>query len=412
MPRDVAADLIGLARSSVILAPALLVPGAVNLALFPLLTRAMSVDTVGTYALVAGLIAFAPIATSFWLESAIVRYGYVGGPGLSQRDLSRGRLASIAGAAGLTLVGTFVVTRGDLTLAITAAAMAMIVVRFTISLAPLRARAGFGRYSLLVSTRSILGLPLAFGGALAAGPLGAIVGQNISQLGLSTLSQDSTSETVTNGIGLRRAFAYGMPVASMNVAATALSVADRYIIDLSRTLGEVAVYAAAYVILEQIFRLLPAIASTVVAPTVYRWWAAGDRRRARAVILAGLAVVVALESALLLTVLFAGDFWSSLLGSTYGSAGRIALPLGLGLLVHAASQMVGLLYTAQERVRVLAINFGIAALLNVGLNLLVVPTFGIVGAAWVTCATYILLLILNVAGQVVAGSAGVRGVRP
>lgn len=403
MRADLKAEFKRLLRSSIALAPGLIVPGIVNVAMYPLLTRAMSADDVGTYALVAGLVAFSPIAASLWLESAIVRYGFSGGPGLGNRDIARGRTLSLCAAAAITLLGTLLVTHGNGGLSVAASFMAIIVVRFTISLAPLRATGRFARYSLLTSVRSLLGLPLALLGGMTLGPLGAVVGQNVAQLGLAAPQRESVAAAERGGISLRQAFMYGAPIAAINVAATALSIADRYIIQLSRPLAEVAVYAAVYVILEQMFRLLPAIASTALAPSVYRLWSNGYRSRATSMILSALAIVVALDILLLAAVMAAGDIWVPLLGTAYGAANRIAAPLGIGLVLHSANLLVGLLYTAQERVRILAVNFGIAAAVNVGMNLVVVPRFGIEGAAWVTCLTYGLLLVMNVAGQTFAG---------
>jgi O-antigen/teichoic acid export membrane protein len=149
--------------------------------------------------------------------------------------------------------------------------------------------------------------------------------------------------------------------------------------------------------LEQAFRLIPVAANAGIAPSVFNAWARGHRSQGQATILRVLALVMAGELLLFSAAIIFADKWTAVLGPEYSGARLLVVPLGLGLLMHAATHITHLVYLAQERTRALAVNFGVASLANILANLAVVPAFGIVGAAWTTTATYGLLLVLTLA---------------
>lgn len=389
------ADYLLPVRASIAYAPALVIPGIASLAIYPLLARAMNPDQLGTYALLSGLLAASPIVCSYWLEAAIVRYAFEAGAGLGPPALRRGTILAIAGTALLTFFAALLTT-ADVGVAAVAASMSAVIVQFSVRVAQLRARGDFTRYGALLSLRSVAGLPLAVFGGLSAGPAGALVGQHISQLALSPFVRTKAeARPAGRTISLGDAFKYGLPVSLMNAGAIILSVGDRYIIRMSQPLAEVAVYVTAYMVLDQAFRLIPAAASAGIAPSVFNAWSRGQRNQAIAEIFRTLGLVIAGELLLLLVAVLFTEKWTALLGPDYVGARLLVVPLGLGLLMHAANQPISLVYLAQEQTRTLATNFGIASLANILINLAVVPIFGIIGAAWTTTATYGLLLLLN-----------------
>jgi O-antigen/teichoic acid export membrane protein len=274
--------------------------------------------------------------------------------------------------------------------------MSAVVVHFSLRVIQLRARGDFTRYGAILSIRSVVGLPLAFFGGLTAGPAGALAGQHIAQFPLGAFAKTRAGpRAFGRSISLREAFKYGVPVSLMNVGASILSVGDRYIIRLSQPLAEVAVYATAYMVLEQAFRLIPAAASAGIAPSVFNAWARGDRSQAIAQIFRTLGLVMVGELVLLALAVAFADRWTALLGPDYIDTRLLVVPLGLGLVMHAANHPLTLVYLAREETRALATNFVIASVANILINLAVVPSYGIVGAAWTTTATYGLLLLLN-----------------
>ena len=387
--------LVGqLAHAFARFAPSLVVPGLVNLLLYPLIGRLLPRDDLGVFALASGIVAFAPILCSNWLEAAILRFGYQDGQALDRRDQSRATAAALAASGVTTALLVAVAVRPDPELVVSCALMGIVSVAFMIGLAPLRAVGAFGRYSLLIGARSVLGLPCALIGAAAFGVPGAIVGLHGPQLLLLLISRTRTAPETT--VPLAQAVKYGLPVASMNVAASVLSIADRYILSFSQPIGAVAVYVATYVTMEQLLRFVPAAISAAIAPTVYRTLAAGDGFSAGRILVGASVVTIAADAIILAGLVVLSPVWLAALGSGFDAASGIVAPLGFGMVAHGVNQIMAVRYTALTQVGGLAINVGLAVVINIALNVALVPTFGILAAAWATAISYSCLLALNI----------------
>jgi O-antigen/teichoic acid export membrane protein len=374
--------------------PSLVVPGIANLLLYPLISRLLSLNELGAFALASGIVAFAPILCSNWLEAAILRYGYRDGEALSHRDWRRASATALILAGVMTAILVAIAVRPAVPLVVACATMGAASVGFVIAVAPLRAMGLFGRYSVLIGVRSILGLPGALLGAAAFGVPGAILGLYGPQLLLLPFARSPGTHRTT--LPLSRALRYGIPVSTMNVAASLLSIADRYVLSLSQPIGLVGIYVATYVTMEQCLRFVPSAASAAIAPTVYRALAAGDRSTARRILTGTTVLTVAADVAILVILIAFSSVWLPILGKGFGIADVIVVPLGLGMAAHAANQILAVRYSALEQVGGLAVNVWIAVATNIALNIVLDPTYGVVAAAWATAVSYGLLLLLNV----------------
>ena len=91
---------------------------------------------------------------------------------------------------------------------------------------------------------------------------------------------------------------------------------------------------------------------------------------------------------------------SGVLGFVYGrvfmSGGHALTVLSLSLAATFASTVLQQRLVVDDRQRILTVMAVAAAVANVGLNLLLIPRVGIVGAAWATVASEFLLLALGV----------------
>lgn len=173
-----------------------------------------------------------------------------------------------------------------------------------------------------------------------------------------------------------------LPIAASSLAISVYLNLDKLMIGLMRTQAEVGLYEAAYrlvgmsqvgaVILSQAF--FPALASA---------W--GDRAQtaghidayARAMFAFGLPVTAG--GALLagpLVVLYAGPAYA-------GAAPALAVLLGSAA-VSYLNMVYGQPLPAWDRQRAYAVAVAVGAAANFGLNLVLIPRYGIVGAAWAT----------------------------
>jgi O-antigen/teichoic acid export membrane protein len=84
-------------------------------------------------------------------------------------------------------------------------------------------------------------------------------------------------------------------------------------------------------------------------------------------------------------------------GSEYSRAGPALVVLALGFFTHAVSGPSGNALTALGETRIIMLDNVVVAVVNVGLNLLLIPRFSLLGAAVATTASYLLLNGLYVA---------------
>jgi O-antigen/teichoic acid export membrane protein len=169
-----------------------------------------------------------------------------------------------------------------------------------------------------------------------------------------------------------------------------MNVSDRYVIQFFRGAGEVGIYAANYSLAAGVGGLITAPVLLATHPLLMRAWDAGRRDVAERwlglivewYVVAGVLVVGVL-------VLFSADIAWLLLGAEF-RAGHRVLPIAMA---GAVAWQFGLYAQKplefEGRVRsVLGISVA-TAVLNVGTNLLLVPRFGYMAAAFSTVLAYV-----------------------
>jgi len=92
---------------------------------------------------------------------------------------------------------------------------------------------------------------------------------------------------------------------------------------------------------------------------------------------------------------FSEHILSFLFGSTYIDAKYALMILSLGTLFYAFSQFNSIIFTGLGKAKYMAVVAASLAVLNLVLNIFLVPLFGIVGAALSTALSYILLFLIS-----------------
>ena len=100
-------------------------------------------------------------------------------------------------------------------------------------------------------------------------------------------------------------------------------------------------------------------------------------------------LVVVSVPALVPFVLFPSAFVTAIYGSTYATGASALAVLAVGFAVHNVASAQWNLLEAKGESDVLAFNSAISAVTNVVLNLLLIPQYGILGAAIATVAAYL-----------------------
>lgn len=208
----------------------------------------------------------------------------------------------------------------------------------------------------------------------------------------------------TTGPAQRRTYLkYGVPIAAALVLDILLSVSDRFLIALF--LGEAAVgeYAAGYGVADKTVLLLCTWAAMAGAPLVMAAYEAGGARAAaeesrgliRTLLFLGIPAATGLA-------LVAAPLSEAMIGESVRAGARQIIPwialAGLlnGLIIHYYSEAFQLAHRTGERALLMIIPAG----LNIVLNLLLIPSFGLMGAVGATLVSYAIgLLVLAARGR-------------
>lgn len=142
----------------------------------------------------------------------------------------------------------------------------------------------------------------------------------------------------------------------------------------------------------QLVSIILLSANTLLAPRMASLYAAGKVEQLRHLITYSARVVTWLACLVTVSLIGVGQYYLEIFGPTYVTGWGALTILSLGQLINAATGSVGVLLNMTGHERHMVVSVGISALLNVGLNTLLIPRWGINGAA---IATTISLVFIN-----------------
>ncbi len=170
--------------------------------------------------------------------------------------------------------------------------------------------------------------------------------------------------------------------------------ADILILGLFRPAEDVGVYKVAV----QAAMLIPfglQAVNMVIMPYIARLHAEGDQRRLQRLVTQSARAILALALPLVLAFVFFGDaILSFAFGPEYVRGHTALILLSLGQLVNAAMGSVNVLLNMTGHERETLRGVAVAALANLILNFVLIPTFGLVGAAAATACTFVIWNLL------------------
>lgn len=190
-------------------------------------------------------------------------------------------------------------------------------------------------------------------------------------------------------VALRRMLRYSLPLVPAAFGMFVLHFSDRFLLSKMTTLEMVGIYAIAYK-----FGFL--IANVVMAPFGMIWenrlfiyYRSKERDALYNQVLAWFSAVV--MGAVLVLGLFADEAVSLLTAERYWPAAALVPVIAYAYLFNALNILfTGPLY-AEKRTGVVGAVTVAGAVINVALNLLLIPRFGVAGAAWATVLSFALI---------------------
>lgn len=253
-------------------------------------------------------------------------------------------------------------------------------------------------YALISFGRAVLGslLIILFVVALDLGPLGVVLGSVGSALvtavaGMAIYLRRTAVGPRWDGRISRSMLAFSLPLVPAALAGWGLNLADRYVLNASRGLVELGVYAVGYtggLVLNAL----------VVAPFILAWgaayWEIGRSDDAPRIIrrVLTLFTIGASAGALALTAI-GTDVIRLLLTPGFDDARYIVPFSAFGMVLYGVHQVAATGLNLSSRTGLLPLTMGAAAIANVALNLLLVPPLGMYGAGVATIAGYLVLAV-------------------
>lgn len=382
---------------------------------FPIFTRIFSVDEYGVLNLISASLMLLVAIAKLGVQHAIVRFYAEVKAGRRDVTLPQFHGTVVFGMTGLSLlialgwaVASQVVPEAwwnDPRVAGLLALTAILVaVRTTDSglLNILRAQERSALYSTYTVLKKYLGLGLILFALL-------FVWKNLYGFYLATIVAEVAAVTFLAVVmfrGVRYAprdfspslfrsmLVFGVPMIGYELAGTALAISDRYLIQVLLGSGDLGIYAAGYNLCEYVQLFLVAAIGQAIMPMYVRFWEEkGTTETARFIegslhyyLLLGLPVVAGLSAV--------GEDLLVLLASEKFRASAGVIPYIIaGLVLDGMVVMVGAGLYIQKRTLSLAALVVGSTVLNIVLNLLLIPKFGLVGAAGATLIAYLVLVV-------------------
>jgi O-antigen/teichoic acid export membrane protein len=201
----------------------------------------------------------------------------------------------------------------------------------------------------------------------------------------------------------RRAISYGMPLLVSSAAGLILSLSDRYMIQFMLGARAVGLYSVGYDISDKAMKLsFFAIAGACYPVAIRTFTAHGEIESARLIsrvtrlcIVVMMPIAVALIAARHLIIVV-------MAGSAFADAAPVLPWIAAGVLCLSISQLISQIFLLRENTRLLMWMLVVAAVLNGGLNLILIPRLGIMGAAYSTLVAYVAYLAM---GWIAAGAS-------
>ncbi len=193
---------------------------------------------------------------------------------------------------------------------------------------------------------------------------------------------------------LKRALRYGVPLALGNLSTWILHLSDRFLLEHFLGFATVGVYATSYFLAERSMMILVNILFLGYWPFIVRLWeeqgAEATHRAYRQLLSTYLAVGTL---AVFLLSFLAHEVLRVLLGRSF-VGGYIIVPwVAMGFLLFGLQQLFQTGLIVHKSTRPIAVFIFLAAVLNIALNLWLIPHLGMVGSA---VASFLSYLVLNV----------------
>lgn len=374
-------------------------PGVLNFAALALYTRLLTTEEFGRYALVLAAIGLVDVMMFQWLRLVLARFipAHRDSPQIVQQGVLALFLALAIGVSCVGLLLSFVwsdaLLRQLIALAVPLTlAQAWFLLGTTLASSLLQP----ARYGQLLGAKSLLalllGAYLAWLGLGAKAPLaGLLAGSVLAWLFFGVGGWRGVRPRWPDARTLREFSAYGVPLVATFALGWVLASSDRLLIGWLLDEAAAGIYAAGYDFAQQSLGLVLAVVNTAAVPLVFTRLEQEGRKAATDQLGHNGELIVTLAMACAAGLIALAP---AIVGVFIGKAFRAgALEVMPWVAVAAAvggikAFHLDIAFHLSRQSRWLVITSALAAIINLILNVLLIPRFGIVGAVWATVIAF------------------------
>jgi O-antigen/teichoic acid export membrane protein len=374
-------------------------PGLLTFLALSLFTRLLSPAEFGRYAVANAGIAFAASVGFSWLRMAVLRFYAVDGAarGALRPTVLAGYLGMIALALPAALASAAFVPGVGAGLVALAFGVLCAQTWYDLNLEFLTARQEPLRYGRFALVRAVIALSLsawlAARGFGAAGLLaGALAGYLVPSLWAMATTWRAVSLRDADRALLRDLARYGLPFTAVFALEFVVSTSDRLLLGAYHGPRAVGEYAAPYDLAQQSLGMLMIAVNLAAYPMAVRTYESGGAGAARAhlvrhaTVLAAIALPAAVGMALL-----ARGITGVFFGEEFREAGAAVLPwiVAGSLVLFGKAYYLDLAFQLSRSTGRQVVTSALGAVVNTVLNLVLIPRYGVLGAAYSTLLAYV-----------------------
>lgn len=195
---------------------------------------------------------------------------------------------------------------------------------------------------------------------------------------------------------IREYLNFSLPTVANNIAAWVVTLSDRYVIAYFLGVVYVGIYSAGYVVANASL-LFAGILGLLLPAALSQLYDEGRIEEVKTHLRYSLKYALALAIPFVFGAAMLSEPVLRMFSTTdIASQGHWVIPIvAFGLLFVSAGTVVGHILILVKKTKIIALNFTITAIVNLSLNILLVPKIGILGAAITTAIAYLLRLSIG-----------------
>lgn len=257
-------------------------------------------------------------------------------------------------------------------------------------------------YSILRISRNLFELALIAGLVLSGhGIFSAILSLLISRIVMTAVMLYMITSRIRvrfpKFLRLKSYLSFGLPMIPGMLSSWVTSSSDRYVISFFIGIASVGIYSAGYTI-GHVLSFFAAPLALVLLPTLSKLYDENQMNMVRTHLTYSVKyfLMLAIPSVFGLSVL-ANSLLKIFTAPEFVATGSIVVPIvAVSYLFFGVYVVFSQVFILIKKTRIIGILWAVAALLNLGLNIIFVPRFGVLAAAVTTLVTYTLVVTITV----------------